>query len=304
VILSGGEPFLNPRILYFIQQLADKLKHITILTNGTLINERIAKELHPYRDKLLMQISLDSPRKECHEIVRGRNSYDKTIRAIKLMRENDIEVAISMVPMKLNIGQLDELISLGESMNVKHLHFPLLDVVGSAKDNNELLVPDFNSLCSFFNDVRRYTLSGKIYNGYTKILSDKIGHPSLIGSRNCGVGCNLYVDHRGNVYPCAALCFDRFSSGNVLDNDICDIYLNSQELWQVRNVCVVLEGKCTECAFQAYCSGGCRARAFHATGKVDGADPYCEFYKRNFQGFLWSRVNQMCSNYQKGGIKT
>jgi len=302
--LTGGEPFLHTRILFFIEQLADKLDCITILTNGTLIDESIAEAVAAYRKKVVVQISLDSPRKECHEKIRGKNSYDATIRAIELLRSKGVEVIISMVPMKQNIGQLDELIALGERLGVKQLHFPLLDITGNAEKNKGQVVPDLNDLCRFYGIVRDYTLSGKISNGYTRKLCEKFGQPPVYTSRNCGLGNSLFIDHVGNVYPCSALYNDAFISGNVLQNDIEDIFLNSQKLWQVRDVCPVQESLCSKCAFQAYCTGGCRARALHTTGSIEGQDPYCEFYKRHYEGFLWSEVDQAILNDRQRGMKT
>jgi radical SAM protein with 4Fe4S-binding SPASM domain len=44
---------------------------------------------------------------------------------------------------------------------------------------------------------------------------------------------------------------------------------------------------CINCAWRYLCGGGCRALALLSTGRIDGADPYCKFYKFYFEHALW-----------------
>jgi MoaA/NifB/PqqE/SkfB family radical SAM enzyme len=49
-------------------------------------------------------------------------------------------------------------------------------------------------------------------------------------------------------------------------------------------------GACADCDIRYLCGGGCRARAYFATGDVEARDPYCSlvrtFYRLLFEAML------------------
>ena len=67
-------------------------------------------------------------------------------------------------------------------------------------------------------------------------------------------------------------------TGNVLTDDLVDIYRNSPVFQTLRDPSA-LTGKCGECPFSQIC-GGSRARAYAFTGELTAPDPTCAFQPR------------------------
>jgi len=96
---------------------------------------------------------------------------------------------------------------------------------------------------------------------------------SGIRSRGClaGVGV-IFVSHSGEVFPCGYL---PVSCGSILERDLAGIWENSEVLRRLRDY-DLLTGKCGRCEFKTVC-GGCRARAFAASGDWLAEEPSCGY---------------------------
>jgi radical SAM protein with 4Fe4S-binding SPASM domain len=92
-------------------------------------------------------------------------------------------------------------------------------------------------------------------------------------SKGCLAGLGvLFVGHQGDVFPCGYL---PIKCGNVLEQKLSDIWYNSEDLARMRNN-GELEGKCGICGYRQIC-GGCRGRAYAATGNYMAEEPFCAY---------------------------
>ena len=90
-------------------------------------------------------------------------------------------------------------------------------------------------------------------------------------TRGCLAGTAVcFVSNEGAVYPCGYL---PVSAGSTRTDTFANIWRDSDVFRQLRDP-DALEGKCGECRFQALC-GGCRARAYAATGSFLAEEPFC-----------------------------
>jgi radical SAM protein with 4Fe4S-binding SPASM domain len=100
-------------------------------------------------------------------------------------------------------------------------------------------------------------------------------------SRGCLGGAEfIFVSHRGRVQPCGFLdleCGDLRASGF----DLKKIYETSPQFLAIRDR-PGYKGKCGGCEYLSAC-GGCRARAFEATGDYLDAEPFCVYRPRNME---------------------
>ena len=84
--LSGGEPLLHPKIFDIIKIIKRYRLILTMTTNGTLINDRIAEKIVSSKINGLV-ISIDGDQK-IHNEIRGKNdSFDKALQGIELIRK-------------------------------------------------------------------------------------------------------------------------------------------------------------------------------------------------------------------------
>jgi radical SAM protein with 4Fe4S-binding SPASM domain len=92
-------------------------------------------------------------------------------------------------------------------------------------------------------------------------------------SRGCLAGLGvLFVGHQGDVFPCGYL---PVKCGNVLEDNLPDIWYNNRDLARMRDS-DQLEGKCGVCGYRQIC-GGCRGRAYAATGNYMAEEPFCAY---------------------------
>jgi radical SAM protein with 4Fe4S-binding SPASM domain len=102
------------------------------------------------------------------------------------------------------------------------------------------------------------------------------GHPGQHLSsmtRGCLAGTTVcFISNEGAVYPCGYL---PVTAGDTRVQRFADIWNGSRVFLQLRDL-EALEGKCGECRYDAVC-GGCRARAFAATGSFLAEEPFCTY---------------------------
>ena len=95
--ITGGEPFMNKDIIPILN-LCTKLNYnILVLTNAMqpMINK--IKELIKFTNynKLTFRISLDHHSKVEHENIRGKNTWDKALKGIKWLANNNFKINIA-----------------------------------------------------------------------------------------------------------------------------------------------------------------------------------------------------------------
>ncbi len=101
-------------------------------------------------------------------------------------------------------------------------------------------------------------------------------HRHSAASRGCMCGNGFcFVSHVGDVQGCGYL---PIPAGNVRERPFGEIYRTSPLFADLRDV-ERLGGKCGVCEYRQVC-GGCRARAYAATGSYLDEEPYCVYEPR------------------------
>ena len=116
---------------------------MSIGTNGTLINEKMAFQLKTAGLKKAI-VSLDGTEK-VHDKIRGKGSYKKTINAINNLEKQHIDVRINSVIMRSN---MDDIISLAKILNKQERKIFIRRFIESGRgvnlDNNTLTAKDYD----------------------------------------------------------------------------------------------------------------------------------------------------------------
>ena len=95
-------------------------------------------------------------------------------------------------------------------------------------------------------------------------------------TRGCLGGISFcFISHIGQVQPCGYLELD---CGNVQKQSFAQIWENSEVFRNLRDLSKY-GGKCGRCEFIKVC-GGCRARAYEATGDYLSEEPLCLYKSR------------------------
>ena len=118
LLLTGGEPFLYKDFKLLYTELKKMGFMVSINTNGTLINEEVVEWLKkdpPYR----MQITLYGGSNETYErLCRDKNGFDRTTKAINMLKEAGISIKINASMTQHNIDDLDKIYEFAKENNI------------------------------------------------------------------------------------------------------------------------------------------------------------------------------------------
>jgi len=268
IVLTGGEPLLSGYALKVARYAKRTGNKVHILTNGTLIDEKNAKQLAEVSD--LIKISLDGATAEINDSLRGKGSFSKVLKAIDLLVQHNASLQISMTVTKKNINNIETMVDKFGSL----LTFAPLFKAGRSKGNNELTITG--------KEYYRTLSSVKGVNPLSYLCSslDRAKQQKIM---KCAIGdAEISISDTGDVYPCHLLHLPQFWAGNIKNQSLESIYETSDKLMACRKLTVSEIKGCNKCDIRFICGGACRARAFFEKNKIDVCDDFCEYEKLAF----------------------
>jgi heme b synthase len=288
VILTGGEPLLRKDIFELARYGTDKGLRMVMAPNGTLITDENAKKMAESGIQRI-SISLDGTTKEHHDRFRGVDgAYDGAMRGIAAAKKAGIPFQVNTTISKLNYDQIPDILKLAENLGAVALHIFLLVPTGRGKYiiDQEISAEEYESTLNWFYDQKDKTslqLKATCAPHYYRILRQRAKadgksvtfdtHGLDAVTRGCLGGTGFcFISHTGIVQPCGFLDLD---CGDVTKQSFADIWRTSKIFTDLRNY-KNLTGKCGACGYKAVC-GGCRARAYEATGDYLAEEPLCSY---------------------------
>ncbi len=286
VILTGGEPLLRPDIFEIARYGTQKGLRMVMAPNGTLITEKIAREMVESGIQRI-SVSLDGAAKESHDRFRQvEGAFDGAIRGIELAKQAGVEFQINTTITKQNLEQIPKIQELAVKLGAVAHHIFLLVPTGRGKYivEQEISSEQYERTLNWFYDQRDKVplqLKATCAPHYYRILRERSREEGKAVSfkthgldavtRGClgGVGF-CFISHIGTVQPCGFLDVD---CGNIKDRPFGVVWSESEVFKTLRDY-NALKGKCGKCEYRKVC-GGCRARAFEATGDYLAEEPLC-----------------------------
>ncbi|MFA4837162.1 MAG: radical SAM protein [Dehalococcoidia bacterium] len=294
LILTGGEPLMRPDVFEIGHYAGSKGLRVVLGSNGTLITEELAAKMKSV-PIARVGVSLDFPTAEQQDSFRGREgAFDAAVRGIGVCREAGIPVQINSTVTRMNISYLDKLLELALELGAVAFHPFMLVPTGRGKGlaDVELSPEEYESTLNWIYD-KQAELGDRIFfkptdaPHYMRIVAERRarcgspsegkahpgGHPINRISRGCLAGVGFcFISHTGKVKGCGYLDVE---AGDLKKSSFSRIWAESPVFRNLRNL-ECLKGKCGDCEFKRVC-GGCRARAYEATGDYLEAEPYCVY---------------------------
>ncbi len=281
VIISGGEPLVYPKAKTIIQYLTSKRIRIELLTNGTLIDESLAVILSS--PNFSTTVSLDGADSETHNMLRGQECFDKVIKGLKFLSQAGACFHISTTVHNKNIHQLKDLVETAIELGAKSINFILLDPLGRAKHQDDLLLGP-SEIINISHTAKQLTseYGDSIYVGYLdpsvpeyKDLDTTEGNSKIF----CTAGTTrMAIRSDGIVFPCVyAFHDDKFAMGSARLQNIEDIWIS--ESWKLFRGSIELQNlnECKSCSLSSTCTLKiCRLRAYYNDGNFFGKPPGCQ----------------------------
>jgi heme b synthase len=308
-VLSGGEPLFRPDVFDIAEYGVQSGFRMALATNGTLVTERVAAKIADARFSRVA-ISIDGAAAETHDRFRGLpGSHRLAIRGIRSLREAGVSVQINSTIAKHNVQEVPRLLDLALQLGADALHLFMLVPVGCGLEiaPTEMLPADeYERVLHWFDEQSKrcpIDLKATCAPHYYRIRAQRLeeersrgdfsgtfiapgtkakaaphvmGHPGQHLSamtRGCLAGTSVcFISNEGVVYPCGYL---PVSAGHTRLQRFADIWHNSEVFRQLRDP-HMYEGKCGDCRYLSIC-GGCRARAYAATGSFLAEEPFCTY---------------------------
>lgn len=276
MIFSGGEPLCRSDLFDLIENATARNIPCALATNGTLIDETIAEKIKAV-DLQRVAVSLDGATPDVHNQLRRLDgAFESALSGIHLLRKHNVPFQINMTLTRSNVHQLDDMFALANRLGAAAIHLFMLVPVGCGGEYAKADRLSANDYEDLFVRIahKQYTdpLEIKVTCAphYERVVRQQVSAARRI-SKGCLAGTGvLFVGHTGTVFPCGYLPVD---CGNILHTPLAKIWNDNPDLARMRDT-EQLKGKCGRCEYQTVC-GGCRGRAFAATGDYMQAEPLC-----------------------------
>lgn len=134
LLFTGGEPTLHPELYDFLETVDQKGYSFQLMTNGTRIQKESAQRLAKLSHLTKVQVSLESPDPKINDSIYGPGLYQRVVKAVDVLRENDVPVTLAVTPMELNEDGLRGIEALAEAKGAEVKTILLYDL-GAAREN-------------------------------------------------------------------------------------------------------------------------------------------------------------------------
>ena len=295
----GGEPLMNWDVVKqlvayarSIEKEAGKNFRFTLTTNGVLVDDEVIEFANKEMSNVVMSID---GRKEVHDRFRknyaGQGSYDMIIPKFQKFAaargQRDYYVRGTYTHHNTDFTK--------DIFHMADLGFTQLSmepVVCSPEDPCALTEEDLPVLFEQYEilakEMIRRERDGKPLTFYHYMID--LTHGPCIYKRisGCGSGTEyLAVTPWGDLYPCHQFVGDeKYLMGNVWDG-----VTNEEMRDQFKHCNVYARKECDDCWARLYCSGGCAANAYHATGSIEGTYEYgCKLFRKRMECAIMMQV--------------
>ena len=297
----GGEPLMNFDVVKELVAYARSIEkekgknfRFTLTTNGLLIDDDVIDFCN--REMSNVVLSLDG-RKEIHDRYRvdyaGNGSWDRIVPKFQKLVEARGHKNYYMRGTFTHANP-DFLKDIEKMLELGFTELSMEPVVCAAGDPSELTEADLPIVCDQYEKLAELMLKrdreGKPFTFYHYMI-DLTGGPCIYKRiSGCGSGTEyMAVTPWGDLYPCHQFVGDeKFKLGDIWHG------VSNTEIQSEFAACnVYAHPECRDCWARLYCSGGCAANAYHATGSVTGVYEYgCKLFCKRMECAIMVAVDR------------
>lgn len=297
----GGEPLMNFDVVKGIVEYARAIEkehnknfRFTLTTNGVLVDDDVIdfanKECHN------VVLSLDG-RKKVHDRLRktvnGKGSYDTIVPKFQhfVERRGNKGYYVRGTFTHNNIDFTNDIFHMAD---LGFTELSMEPVVCSPDDPYALTESDLPVLYEQYEILAKEMLKrekqGKPITFYHYMIDLTSGPCIYKRISGCGSGCEYFaVTPWGDLYPCHQFVGDeKYLMGNIWKG-----VTNTEKQNEFKLCNAYVRPECKDCWAKLYCSGGCAANAYHATGSINGIYEYgCKLFKKRIECAVMMQVEK------------
>lgn len=276
IIWTGGEPMNRPDILTLVRAATERGLRSVMAPCGTLVTRKALMALKE-AGVMACSLSLDGATEREHDAFRCvPGAYRNVTRAMEIAREIGMPFQINCTVSKLNQHSLPAIREIAIERGARTLDLFFLVPVGRGKALRELALSSAESEIAmkwaFAMDRQGPIHVRETCSPQAIRVWESLGRPGTRPSGCMGGRGFVFISHTGILQPCGFLdipCGDLRQAGY----DFKQVYLTSKVFCDLRQP-DRYGGHCGVCVHRHSC-GGCRARAYSATGDYMAGEPSC-----------------------------
>lgn len=272
VALTGGEPLNRPDLFEIIDALAIRGIDPCLTTNGMRIDAAVAGEL-ARRPVAWINVSLEGATATTNDAVRGEGTFETVTANLKKYMKGRVRYALSITLNRLNVKELHLLPKLARELGAEALMMRAVYPVGNGAENRDLHLT-FEEYERALKELRETGHEVKVVPTSCEMMETDDDLAVIFENFGCAAGNTVAtVYHDGRVSPCS-LIEDGVEPDNLREKSLAEIWGSGRGFTAIRSI--EAPDECASCHVYESCSGGCRARAWGAYGKIDAVDPWCK----------------------------
>ena len=288
----GGEPLMNwdvvKRLVAYAREIEGKYNknfRFTLTTNGMLLDDDVMEFAN--REMSNVVLSLDG-RREVNDHFRrdyaGRGSYDTIVPKFRefVEKRGGKNYYMRGTFTHNNVDFTNDIFHMADlgfrELSMEPVVCPPGDPYALTEEDLPILFEQYELLAK---EMIRRKRAGNGFTFYHYMLDLKNGPCIYKRITGCGSGTEyMAVTPWGDLYPCHQFVGDeKYLLGNVWEG-----VKSTAVQDEFRSCNAYARAECKDCWARLYCSGGCAANAYHATGSIGGVYSYgCELFKKRIE---------------------
>jgi len=197
LLLTGGEPLLRDDFPDIYRHAKERGLLVTVFSNGTLITDKVISLFRDFPPREV-EISLYGSTAQTYERITGvPGSYEKCMRGIRLLADNNIKVNLKTILMTLNSHELFDMENMAKRFGARfRFDAAISPCMGGDKKILSLRVPPEDAIDKEFSDYKRLRQCEKLFEeSRNRTLTDEL--------YGCGAGVTgFHIGPFGNLQPC------------------------------------------------------------------------------------------------------
>lgn len=300
----GGEPLMNFDVVKKLVEYARSVEkeknknfRFTLTTNGMLIDDDVIEFANKEMSNVVL--SLDG-RKDVHDKFRvdyaGKGSWETIVPKFQKLVEKRGGKDYYMRGTFTHHNP-DFLEDIKTMLDLGFNELSMEPVVCASGDPSELTQEDLPIVLKQYEDLANLMIKrreeGKPFTFYHYMIDLKGGPCIYKRISGCGSGTEyMAVTPWGDLYPCHQFVGEeKYKLGDIWQG-----VTNKPVQDEFMSCNVYAREDCKDCWAKLYCSGGCAANAYHATGSVKGVYKYgCELFKKRMECAIMVEVSKTVS---------
>ena len=295
----GGEPLMNWDVVKKLVAYARSIEkehnknfRFTLTTNGVLVDDDVIDFCNKEMSNVVL--SLDG-RREVNDHFRvdyaGKGSYDTIVPKFQefVKRREGKNYYVRGTFTHNNVDFTNDLFHMAQlgftELSMEPVVCPPDDPYALTKEDLPKLFEQYEILAK---EMIKRKKEGRPFTFYHYMLDLKHGPCIYKRITGCGSGTEyMAVTPWGELFPCHQFVGDsKYSLGNIWDG-----VTNKAIQDEFRSCNAYARPECKDCWAKLYCSGGCAANAYHATGSIGGIYEYgCELFKKRIECAVMMQV--------------